>query len=238
MGFYSSLTAEKYDRQYSDRQLFARILHYFRPQLLRLLGVTVTLLVISGAGAAQPWAVSRGVDLMKTRPTGLSIAAIAGVVLGIGLVSWLANYVQRRLMVRAIADTLLKLATDAFRAAAEHDLSFYDEFSSGRIQSRITSDTRDFGNLVSLITELVSQMITTIILGGMLFRIEPRLTLYLLSMVPLVFVLTILYRQLARKVTRAGYPGDGKREFDDQRNGQRDCGGKELSAGSQHLCRV
>ena len=205
MGFYSSLTAEKYDRQYSDRQLFARILHYFRPQLLRLLGVTVTLLVISGAGAAQPWAVSRGVDLMKTRPTGLSIAAIAGVVLGIGLVSWLANYVQRRLMVRAIADTLLKLATDAFRAAAEHDLSFYDEFSSGRIQSRITSDTRDFGNLVSLVTELGSQMITTIILGGMLFRIEPRLTLYLLSMVPLVFVLTILYRQLARKVTRAGF---------------------------------
>src|SRR5512135_615584 len=134
MGFYSSLMAEKYDRQYSDRQLFARILHYFKPQAWKLAGITVTLLVISGAGAAQPWAVSRGVDLMKTRPTTWGILAIAGVVLAIGLTSWLANYIQRRLMMRAIADTLLTLATDAFRAAAVHDLSFYDEFSSGRIQ--------------------------------------------------------------------------------------------------------
>lgn len=205
MGFYSSLMAEKYDRQYSDRQLFTRILHYFRPQVWRLVGVTATMLMISGAGAAQPWAVSRGVDLMKTRPTGWAIAAISGVVLAIGLVSWLANYIQRRLMIRAVADTLQELAMDAFRAAADHDLSFYDSFSSGRIQSRITSDTRDFGGLVNLITDLVSQVITTLILGVMLFRIEPTLTLWLLAMLPVVFVMAILYRQLARKVTRAGF---------------------------------
>src|SRR5512146_507883 len=205
MGFYSSLMAEKYDRQYTDRQLFARILHYFKPQVWKLLGVTCTLLVISGAGAAQPWAVSRAVDLMEQNPSGWGIAAVAVVVLAIGLVSWFANYVQRRLAIRAIANTLLKLAMDAFRAAADHDLSFYDEFSSGRIQSRITSDTRDFGNLVGLITDLGSQVVTSLILGVVLFRIEPRLTLYLFTMIPVVFVFAILYRQLARKVTRAGF---------------------------------
>src|SRR5512142_220755 len=114
MGFYSSLMAEKYDRQYSDRQLFARIIHYFRPQVWKLAAVVVTLLVISGAGAAQPWAVSRAVDLMEQHPTTAQIATISLVVLAIGLTSWLANYIQRRLMMRAIADTLLQLATDAF----------------------------------------------------------------------------------------------------------------------------
>src|SRR5512135_2472182 len=107
MGFYSSLMAEKYDRQYTDRQLFARIVHYFRPQVWKLLGVTATLLVISGAGAAQPWAVSRAVDLMEKNPSGWQIAVISAMVLAIGLISWLANYIQRRPMMRAIADTLL-----------------------------------------------------------------------------------------------------------------------------------
>jgi len=197
--------AEKYDRQYSDRQLFARIITYFRPQAWKLVWVVVTLLIIAAAGAAQPMVVSRAVDLMEQNPTVTQIVLISGMVLAIGLVSWLANYVQRRLMIRAIADTLLQLATDAFQAATIHDLSFYDEYSSGRIQSRITSDTRDFGNLVALVTDLASQLFTSVILGVVLFRIEPTLTMYLFAMIPVVFLFTITYRQLARKVTRAGF---------------------------------
>ncbi len=127
MGFYSSLMAEKYDRQYSDRQLFARIVHYFRPQAWKLVWVVATLLVIAGAGAAQPMVVSKAVDLMEGHPTVGQIVLVSSMVLVIGLISWLANYAQRRLMMRAIADTLLQLATDAFHAATNHDLSFYDE---------------------------------------------------------------------------------------------------------------
>lgn len=204
MGFYSGLGAEKYDRQYSDRVLLTRIMRYFRPHAWRMVAVAATVLMISGAGAAQPWVVSRGIDLMKTRPAFSGIALIGGAVMTIGLVMWIGNYARRRLIIRAIADVLLALASDAFRAAAEHDLSFYDEFSSGRIQSRITSDTRDFGNLVGLTTDLISQVVESIILGVVLVRIEPSLSLYLFAMIPFVFVMTILYRTLARRVTREG----------------------------------
>jgi ATP-binding cassette, subfamily B, bacterial len=129
---------------------------------------------------------------------------MAGVIFLIGLVGWSANFARRKLMARAIADVLIVLATDAFRAATSHDLSFYDKFSSGKIQSRITSDTREFGNLVSLITDLVSQVVESAILAVVLFRINARLTLYLFAMIPVVFLLAVAYRQLARKVTRQG----------------------------------
>jgi len=205
MGFYASLSAEKYDRQYSDRELFRRIVRYFKPHLWRLLAIAATVLIISGSGAAQPWVVSRGVDLMdQASPEVLEIAGVAAAVLVVGLTGWVANYGRRRLTIRAVADVLLALAMDAFRAAADHDLSFYDQFSSGKIQSRITSDTREFGNLVVLVTDLVSQVVESVILGVVLFRIEPRLTLIMLTMVPAVFILAILYRRLARTVTRQG----------------------------------
>ena len=43
MAFFAGLNAEKYDRQYSDRQLIGRIAEYFKPQVRRL--AVVTLLV-------------------------------------------------------------------------------------------------------------------------------------------------------------------------------------------------
>lgn len=204
MGFYASLSAEKYDRQYTDRELFRRSVRYFKPHAWKIFLIAWLVLLLSGTGAAQPWIVSKGVDLMESEPTGLAIAAVAGAVLAVGLLGWFANYGRRRLTIRAVAGVLLALAMDAFKAAANHDLSFYDEHSSGRIQSRITSDTREFGNLVVLVTDLLSQVVEATILGIVLFRIESRLTLYLFGMIPAVFLLTIAYRKLARSVTRQG----------------------------------
>ncbi len=204
MGFFDSLDAEKYDRTYSDRDLARRIVSYFKPQWKRLLGVVLVTLCVAGAGALLPIVASRGVDLLTGNPTLASLIVIAGIVLVVGLSIWCFNWAQRRLITRAIADTVIKLAEDAYQAAVEHDLSFYDEFSSGKIVSRITSDTRDFGELVSLITDTASQFVEAFILAIVLLRINWQLTLALFALIPIVTVMTVVYRNIARKVTRQG----------------------------------
>ncbi len=204
MSFFSSLNAEKYDRQYSDRYLIRRILNYFAPQWKRLIAISALILVVSGAGAAMPVVVSRGVDLLKTNPSVSTIVLLSLTVLAIGVIAWSANWLGRRLTARAIAQVVITLATQAFEAATSHDLSFYDEYSSGRIQSRITTDTRDFGDLVTLVTDVTTQVIEAVILGVVLVRIDWRLSLYVFALIPIVFFLGLAYRRLARKVTRKG----------------------------------
>ena len=51
MGFFEGLNTEKYDRQYTDRDLMRRIATYFKPQARRLILVTVTVLTIAAIGA-------------------------------------------------------------------------------------------------------------------------------------------------------------------------------------------
>ncbi|MEN4012592.1 MAG: ABC transporter ATP-binding protein [Chloroflexota bacterium] len=204
MGFFAGLDAEKYDRKYSDRELARRIAGYFRPQIKRLLLVAVLVLIVSGSSALLPIIVSRGVDYLREDLTPANALIIPGVVLLSGVVSWAANWQARRLIVRAVADVVARLANESFAAAAEHDLSFYDQFSSGRIASRITSDTQDFGQLVILTTDLISQVVEAIILAVVLVSLEWRLSLTLFSIVPLVVLLAVSFRSLARKVTRAG----------------------------------
>ena len=204
MGFFSGLNTEKYDRQYPDRVLIKRVSGYFRSQLKRMVGIGLLVILISGAGTLQPIVVSHGVDLMQKSPSWLTIFEIAGAVLMVGVTGWTANWINRRLTMRTVADVVLKLATDAFQASAGHDLSFFDEFSSGRIQSRITSDTRDFGQLITMVTDLCTQVFEAVILGIVLVNIEWRLSLFAFATIPIILALAISYRNLARTVTRRG----------------------------------
>ncbi len=204
MAFFAGLNAEKYDRQYSDRQLVGRIFDYFKPQRQRLIWVSGLVLAIAAIGASLPVVVSRLVDLLKGQPTMQAISAVALVLLVIAFTTWGLNWARRSLVVRAVGDVVLQLRSRAFEAAAEHDLSFYDQFSSGRIVSRITSDSNDFGQLVVIVTDLGSQVFQAIILGVILVRTEWHMALLLFSFIPFIFAITIGFRNLARRVTRRG----------------------------------
>ena len=78
-------------------------------------------------------------------------------------------------------------AKTSFTAVTRHDLSFYDEQPTGKIVSRVTSDTQDFASTVDLTMNLMSR-------GGgrsslspsWRFRINVILTLILLAMTPVV----------------------------------------------------
>ncbi|HEX7432274.1 MAG TPA: ABC transporter ATP-binding protein [Anaerolineaceae bacterium] len=204
MGFLAGLTAEKYDRQYPDSVLIRRILDYFRPQKKRLITIAILVLLVSSLGALMPVVVSRGVDQMRGHAQIPGIALIASIVLLIGVTNWSANWLRRRTTVCAIADVVVKMASDAFEAAAEHDLSFYDDYSSGRVVSRITSDTQEFGNLVSLVTDVVQQLVESVAISVILISIDWHLALAIFAIVPVIFLMALSYRKMARNITRKG----------------------------------
>jgi ATP-binding cassette subfamily B protein len=204
LSFFAGLDTEAYDRKYTDRQLARRIATYFRPYTRSLVVVVVLLLVIAISSAVSPIIVARGVDLLGSDITWQSIILLCGTILIAGVISWGANWGRRRLTVRMIGDIILNIRRDAFQASMDHDLSFYDEFSSGRIVSRITSDTQEFGQTVTLVTDLISQIIMVIFLGIVLISIDLRLALILFSFLPVIFLIVLGFRNWARIVTRRG----------------------------------
>ena len=205
MGFFEGLDAEAYDRTYRDRDLVRRMAGYFRPHLRRLAVAALATLVISAAGAATPILVSRGVDWMTSAGAVSAMFGLAAALFGMGVVIWAANWVRRALTTRAVGDAMLALRRDAFAAAAEHDLSFYSQFASGGIVSRITSDTQDFAQVIVLVSDLISEILEAGVLFLVLLSIEWKLTLLLTAAMPLVFLVAIGFRRLARHVTRQGF---------------------------------
>ena len=204
MGFYEGLNEEKYDRQYPDRDLTRRIVAYFTAQRGRVTVVILLTVLMAVISAAEPVVVSRGLDSLKGHPSLSSALLIGLIVLLIGVGDWGINWIRRRLTVRTVGDVVLNLRTLSFRAAVEHDLSFYDQFSSGRIASRINSDTNDLGNLVTIITDVSAQIFQAILLGIIIIQTEWHLALMLFASMPVIFGLALGFRRLARRVTKSG----------------------------------
>ena len=204
MGFYEGLNEEQYDRQYPDRELTRRIVGYFTARHSWVAVVVILTILMAVISAAEPVVVSKGLDALKDQPT-LSASLLIGlIVLFIGVSNWGLNWIRRRLTVRIVGDVILNLRNLSFRAAVEHDLSFYDQFSSGRIASRINSDTNDLGNLVVIITDVSAQVFQAILLGVVIVETEWHLALLLFAFLPFIFGLALGFRGLARKVTKSG----------------------------------
>ncbi len=205
MGFFYGLNSEAYDRSYSDRELLTRILSYFRPYRWRMILVIVVVNLTALMGALNPILVARALDALVKSPTPQAILTLTLIVLGLGVGYWAANYARRRMTAYLAGEVISALRRDAFTAALNHDLSFFDEFRSGRIISRITSDTEEFAQVTQLLTEIVSQVLMFLILFVILIRTSWRLTLLLLATMPVVFLFAWGMRSLARKVTRRGF---------------------------------
>ncbi len=204
MGFFSGLNVEPYDRQYSDGQLVRRMGAYFRPHARKIWGIGWLSFFTAVAGAAVPLLLARALDSLGEQLTDFHIVLVTMVVLASGIITWAANWWRRRLTARTIGDVVMSIRLDGFSAAMAHDLSFYDENPTAKVVSRITSDTREFGDMIVLITDLISQFGQALILGVVLIFIEGRLSLYLFGMLPIVYLMASAFREAARRTTRRG----------------------------------
>lgn len=200
MSIMGGLNAEEYDRTYSDRELVRRIVAYFRPQQKRMALVTAMVLLISLLGTVTPIVISRGIDQLDQNPQLQWLLAFAAAVTVLGALNWAFSFVQQRFSARAVSNVVLALREDAFRAVMRRDLSFFDQHASGRIVSRVTSDTQDFATVVTLTIDLLSQLVLVVVISGVLLSRNVQLGLITLALGPVVVAIALTFRRLARRV--------------------------------------
>lgn len=221
MGFImDGLDAEDYDRSYTDRELVRRILAYFRPQTIRMVVVAIAVTLNALMDTALPITLSRALDsleetfelvklstflpiplmeTMNTSPETSELVQFSLILAGIASLGWVFNFVRQWLSATAVGNVTLQMREDAFDAVTRRDMSFYDQYPSGKIVSRVTSDTQAFSEVVRLSINLLSQILLIIFLVGYLFSVNVQLTLVLLGIAPFIIFVALQFRRIARK---------------------------------------
>src|SRR5262249_35163534 len=146
---------------------------------------------------------SHGIDVLMTTTGALSIIAwLVGLILLTASLSWVCHYFREVLTARAVGNVILQLRSDAFAAVVARDMSFFDEFSPGKVVSRVTSDTESFTSVITLSLELLSQILLFLIVATILFFENWQLALLTLLVMPVIFATSLGFRRLARHLTR------------------------------------
>lgn len=199
---FGGLQGDRYDRQYSDAYLFRRIASYLGEYKWQVALALTGFLVFGLVRAIRPVLISAAVDELvgSSDLIGLLLAVLTIVT----LTEYIANYGRRRFTVVVIGKIVAQMRKDAFRAAVERDLAFYDRHKSGTVISRITSDTQEFSDVMLLGSDVVSQFLSVMILFFALLSYSLELTIILLLTMPLVVLAALAFRVVARIVTRQG----------------------------------
>lgn len=204
MAIFGGLEQDNYDRQYSDGYLMRRLAAYFGQYRRKVIVVVIGFVVVSIVAALPPVFIAQGVDILEAQGSNDTLALIIGALLVAAVIQYGANWLRRRLTSIVIGSVVADLRKDAFKAALDRDLAFYDKHKSGKIVSRITSDTQEFGDVILISTDVLAQLMQVVILLIVLFTRSVPLTLVLLATLPAIVAAAAGFRYMARIVTRQG----------------------------------
>lgn len=203
MGFVlDGLDAEAYDRKYSDGELLRRIATYFRPHFKTMALVSL----VTAIGALFPplaaKLISQGIDDAANGDDVTVVLVWAALITLLGVVGWFVNYVRQRYTAIAVGEVVMKVREDSMDAVLARDMSFYDEFASGKVVSRVLSDTQDFSSVVTLSIELLSQVLLVMAVTASLFFVNVTLAWITLAISPMVIIAALAFRRAARTATQ------------------------------------
>lgn len=205
MGFGLGLAAEEYDRKYKDIDLLRRITVYFKGYHKEMVIVIAFLTLYSLSNSFVP-VLTREV-LNYIEDSSGNVIWIAFSILLIFLMNffaWISNYFRQKYSAIVIGDVVLNIRQDVNRAVLKHDLSFFDKYPTGKIVSRINTDSRDFGQTASLLVQTFGSFLVVIIMLLFLILLNIQLTLIIFGMVPFIFLVALSFRKIARKRTLEG----------------------------------
>ncbi len=203
MGFIlEGLDAEAYDRSYSDRQLIGRIIGYFRPHVSLMLSVAGLIVLNSALDTAFPVLISQSINTIVADKVMQTAIWLVVFILLAAVFSWTCNLFRQWFTARAVGDVVLQLRKDAFASVMSRDMSFFDEFTSGKIVSRVTSDTDNFATVVTLTLNLLSQILLFLLVATILFFRNWQLALLACTILPAIIAVALGFRYIARRATR------------------------------------
>jgi ABC-type multidrug transport system fused ATPase/permease subunit len=196
------LEAEAYDRSYNDGQLLRRIGGYLRPERKNVIVVIGLIVLYALFNSFYPFFISRILDTLTiSNPLPITLLLV-GIILLSSVISWVCNLFRFWLTARMAGNVMLHLSEDAFASTIEQDMSFFDRFSSSKIARRIASDTKDMAKIIMLMLNLLSQILVFLCIAIMLFCVSWRLALLTCSILPVIIVVTLIFRMLARRMRR------------------------------------
>jgi ATP-binding cassette subfamily B protein len=209
-----------------DSRLIRRLGHYLRPYWIQAAVSTLAISLKSLCDVAGPYLVMVGIDryfapgananhpagfvvqmLSKTNWLGRllpddpyqGITRLAAIYLGALLCAYLFQFIQTYLMQWTGQKLMFDLRRDIFRHMQRMHIGFFDTHAVGRLVTRITSDVDAINEMFTAgVLAIIDDSLNLTFMAILMLRINWRLALLAFSVLPLILIVTRLFRDHVR----------------------------------------
>ncbi|HMD78320.1 MAG TPA: ABC transporter ATP-binding protein [Terracidiphilus sp.] len=201
-----------------DSRLVRRLAHYLRPYWVQATVSAVSISLKSLSDVTGPYLVKVGIDRYLTGKPGLAtnwltrrlpvdpyrgITALAAIWLGALLSAYLFQFIQTYLMQWTGQKIMFDLRRDIFRHMQRMHIGFFDKHAVGRLVTRLTSDVDAINEMFTAgVLAIVDDFLNLTIMAAVMLAINWRLALIAFSVLPLILIVTRIFRNHVRESFR------------------------------------
>ena len=213
-----------------DSHLVRRLGHYLRPYWIQAIVSSLAVSFKSLSDVIGPYLVMIAIDrylapagigklaapvitteflrsnwLTRRLPTDAyhGITVLAAIYLGALLSAYLFEFIQVYLMQWTGQKIMFDLRRDIFRHMQRMHIGFFDTHSVGRLVTRITSDVDAINEMFTAgVLAIVDDFLNLAIMAALMLTINWRLALLAFSVLPLILIVTRLFRDHVRESYR------------------------------------
>ncbi len=186
-----------------DSRLMKRLLKYVKPYWKQVLISILLVLILAVLNPLRPYITKFAIDdyILKSDYSGLTklTLLLLGILFLQGGLQYLLSYITEWIGQKTIFDLRMEIFNHLQRLA----LRFFDKNPTGRLVTRVTNDVESLNEMYSSGIVLVFGDIFTILgILYFMFKLSFELSLVTLSVLPLLFYATFLFRKKAREAYR------------------------------------
>jgi ATP-binding cassette subfamily B multidrug efflux pump len=195
-----------------DSRLMRRLLQYMKPYRWRVALALVMVAIVTPLELAPPLIFRKAIDSYFV-PALNHVIPEASAWSGIGWLSllflavltfdFLAQYIQIRIMQRVGQQTMYDMRGEIFSHMQRLPMSYFDRNPMGRLVTRVTTDVDAINDLFAAgVVTMINDFFLLAVMAGLLFKIDRRLALDTLAVLPGILIVTMIFRKFVRDANR------------------------------------
>ena len=200
-----------------DSRLMRRLLTYLRPYRWQVTVALISIFLKAGADVLGPYLTKIAVDRYLIHVPGLrspfdrflstnaavGIAQIAALYVGALSISFLLEFLQTYYMQWTGQKAMFDLRTEIFRHLQRMHIAYYDKNPVGRLVTRVTTDVDALNEMfTSGVVSIFEDIFVLIGIAMIMMRMDWRLALITLAVLPLIAIATNIFRNKVRESYR------------------------------------
>ncbi|MGL6268434.1 MAG: ABC transporter ATP-binding protein, partial [Chitinophagaceae bacterium] len=182
------------------------VFNYLKPYKAAFFAGLLVIALSSMTTLALPYFLKQlidSADALRQGKTAKAPGTIALWMLGILILQMFLSFTRVYLFTRVGENALADLRIDVYKKMIRLPMDFFAQRRVGELSSRLSSDLSQIQDAVTfMLAEIIRGILTLIVGIGLILYISPKLTLIMLSVIPIVVIIAVIFGKYIRKLSR------------------------------------